>query len=86
VTAPAPSQRCFGPYSNTPAQLSWNPPSYLRRCTNPAHNGHFVDTRTGVILTCNGTFVSGRAPGPANHKRCLEHGHIVNTDTREVIG
>ena len=81
-----PSQRCFGPFSNTPAKVSWNAPAYMRPCLNPSHGGHFVDTRTGVVLTCGSILLNGRAPGPSHMKRCQDHGHIVNANTGEVVG
>jgi hypothetical protein len=82
-----PSTQCFGPFSNTPLKAgSWSPPPHVRQCTNPAHDRHFVDTRTNVILSCSGPFIAGRLPGPSHIKLCLEHGHAVNTNTREVIG
>jgi hypothetical protein len=81
-----PSQRCFGPYATTPARVSWNAPAYVRSCLNPSHGRHFVDTRTGVVLTCDGVLLNHRVPGPSHIKMCQEHGHIVNANTLEVVG
>jgi hypothetical protein len=81
-----PSQRCFGPFVQTPPKVSWTVSPSVRRCTNPQHGGHFVDTRTGVIMTCGGPFMNGRAPGPSHHKMCQPHGHIVDVNTTIVIG
>lgn len=81
-----PSQRCFGPFRPTGSPTKWQVPSHVMVCNNPAHGGHFVDTRTGIILTCAGPFLAGRAPGPAHHRMCQLHGHIVDVNTQEVIG
>jgi hypothetical protein len=81
-----PSQRCFGPYSNAPIKTRWNRPIYVRQCTNPAHGGHFVDTRTGTVLLCGAVYLRGKVPGPSHHVLCQDHGHVVNSNTQEVIG
>jgi hypothetical protein len=81
-----PSQRCFGPYEALPSKTKWNAPSYVRKCKNPAHGGHFVDTRSGMVLRCDGTLVAGVVPGPSSLCGCREHGHIVNKNSLEVVG
>jgi hypothetical protein len=81
-----PSQRCFGPYEMLPSKTKWNVPSYVRRCKNPTHGGHFVDTRNGMVLRCDAQLVRGLAPGPSYVCSCREHGHVVNSNTLEVIG
>ncbi len=50
---PTVSERCFGPYETQPATAPWMARyQVLHRCKNPAHPPHFVDTRTGLVVTC----------------------------------
>jgi hypothetical protein len=81
-----PSQRCFGPFGVIGAATRWQVPSHVMICTNPKHGRHFVDTRTGVILTCPGPYVHGGVAGPSHMVLCKDHGHVVDKRTGEVIG